>query len=196
MTNELKDIRAFLAIEPSGQVLQAIAREQEKLQREIAGRISWTKTGGQHLTLKFFDNISAADVENIRLVVEKHAARFTPFSLTVEKLGVFPDSHKPRVLWSNIAGHIGEITALQAALDEDFEAIGFARDHRPYKPHLTLARIKTLQAIGGISPVLGRHNHFQAGEFVVRELILFQSRLSPQGAVYSKLAAFPLAGCS
>jgi len=189
-----KDIRAFLAIELSESVLQALAREQEKLKREIFGQVSWTRPQGQHLTLKFFDNISRTDAENIRAVVERQTARVSPFALTVEKLGTFPDSRKPRVLWSAVAGSLGELTALQSALDTDFEALGFARENRPYKPHITLARIKTLQAQGGIGAVLGRHDRFTAGEFMVRELILFQSRLGPQGAVYSKLAVIPLGG--
>lgn len=191
---DVKDIRAFLAIEPSETVLQTLAREQEKLKREIFGQVSWTRPQGQHLTLKFFDNISRIDADNIRAAVTAQAARFSPFSLTVEKLGAFPDSRRPKVLWSAVTGNVGELKALQGVLDADFESLGFARENRPYKPHITLARIKTLQAQGGIGAVLGRHDRFTAGEFMIRELILFQSRLGPQGAVYSKLAVIPLGG--
>jgi 2'-5' RNA ligase len=194
MVSSAKDIRAFLAIEPSEHVLSAIAREQEKLRKEITGQVSWTRPQGQHLTLKFFDNVSLADVENISTIVKKRTDLHSPLRLSVEKLGVFPDVRKPRVLWSNVTGEVGKLLALQDVLEADFEALGLARENRPYRAHVTLARLKVFQATGGIAKVLGRHDHFSAGEFVARELILFQSHLSPQGAVYSKLAAFPLAG--
>lgn len=194
MLSSVKDIRAFLAIEPSEHVLSAIAREQDKLRKEITGQVSWTRLQGQHLTLKFFDNISQLDVENISTVVNKATALSSPLSLTVEKLGVFPDVRKPRVLWSSITGDIGKLLALQNELDAELEALGFSRENRPYRPHLTLARLKVFQAVGSIEKVLGRHDHFSAGEFIARELILFQSHLGSQGAVYTKLATFPLAG--
>ena len=60
-----KNIRAFLAIDPPENILQAMSRLQEKLKREISGRISWTRPQGQHLTLKFFGDISMEDVKNI-----------------------------------------------------------------------------------------------------------------------------------
>ncbi len=190
----IRDIRAFLAIEPSEHVLENVFRQQEKLKREISGAVSWTRPEGQHLTLKFLDNISLADVENISVFGKKRTDTHAPFTLSVERLGVFPDVRKPRVLWSGIAGQTGELLAIQSALEADFEALGFARENRPFRPHLTLARLKAFKATGGIQTVLGRHGHFNAGEFVVRELILFQSHLSAKGASYTKLAVFELAG--
>jgi hypothetical protein len=41
--DEEKNIRAFLAIDPAAEVLAAVARLQEKLKREISGKISWTR---------------------------------------------------------------------------------------------------------------------------------------------------------
>ena len=69
-----KNIRAFLAIDPPENILQAMSRLQEKLKREISGRISWTKPQGQHLTLKFFGDISTEDVKNICSAVQNRVA--------------------------------------------------------------------------------------------------------------------------
>ena len=60
-----KNIRAFLAIEPPEDILNEISRLQEKLKREINGRLSWTRPQGQHLTLKFFGDISKEDINSI-----------------------------------------------------------------------------------------------------------------------------------
>jgi 2'-5' RNA ligase len=192
MSETEKNIRAFLAIEPPEDILQAVARMQEKLKREISGRISWTKPQGQHLTLKFFGDISTEDVKNICAAVQNRIASGSALNLKIEKLGVFPDARRPRVLWCGITGDEEKLLAIQKQLDDDFASIGFPGEDRPFRAHLTLARIKDAHGLAGISEALTKHSGFVAGEFVGKELILFQSRLTPQGAIYTRLAEFVL----
>ena len=192
MSDSEKNIRAFLAIEPPENVLQEISSLQEKLKREISGRISWTRPQGQHQTLKFFGDISREDINNICIIVQKHVASEPHLNLKIEKLGVFPDARRPRVLWCGVAGDVEKLITLQKKLDNDFAAIGFPAEDRSFKAHLTLARIKDSRDITGMSEVLKKYGAFTAGEFIGRELILFQSKLSAQGAVYTKLAEFAL----
>jgi len=194
MTPPGKNIRAFLAIEPSEDVLRAMSRLQEKLRREIGGRVSWTKPQGQHLTLKFFGDISEEDLNHIDTAVHNRTSSGSPLNLKIEKLGVFPDVRRSRVLWCAISGDVEKLSALQKQLDNDFAGIGFPMDDRPFRGHFTLGRIKDSHGLTGISEALTKHNAFTAGEFTCNELILFQSKLTPQGAVYTKLAVFPLEG--
>jgi len=194
MTYYEKNIRAFLAIEPPEDILQSLSRLQEKLKREIGGRISWTKPQGQHLTLKFFGDISAEDVNNICTAVKNRIASGSSLNLKIEKLGVFPDARRPRVLWCGVTGDGEKLSVLQKKLEADFEGIGFPAENRPFRLHLTLGRIKEPHGLTGISEALTKHNAFAAGKFECKELILFQSKLLPQGAVYTKLAEFTLKG--
>jgi RNA 2',3'-cyclic 3'-phosphodiesterase len=189
-----KNIRAFLAIEPPEDVLQAMVRLQEKLKREISGKISWTRPQGQHLTLKFFGDISTEDVKNISAAVQNRVAAGLSLNLKIEKLGVFPDARKPRVLWCGTSGDVEKLFALQKQLDGDFAAIGFPEEDRPFQAHLTLARIKDPREMSGIGDALTKQADFSAGEFICHELILFQSKLTPQGAIYTRLATFPHKG--
>jgi RNA 2',3'-cyclic 3'-phosphodiesterase len=189
-----KNIRAFLAIDPPEDILQAMSRLQEKLKREIGGRISWTKPQGQHLTLKFFGDISKEDVNNICSAVQKRVVSEPKLNLKIEKLGVFPDAHRPRVIWCGVAGDTVKLSIIQKQLDNDFANIGFPAEDRSFRAHLTLGRIKDSHGLTGISEVLTKYGAFAAGEFSCTELILFQSRLTPQGAVYTKLAGFALCG--
>ena len=194
MADSEKNIRAFLAIEPPENVLQQISRLQEKLKREISGRLSWTRPQGQHLTLKFFGDISKEDINNISTAVQKRVVTEQKLNLKVEKLGVFPDARRPRVLWCAVAGDVERLINFQKKLDGDFAALGFPAEDRPFKAHLTLARIKDPRDIAGLSEALKKHDAFTAGEFTADKLFLFQSNLSPQGAVYTKLAEFALGG--
>jgi len=187
-----KNIRAFLAIEPPEDILQAISRLQEKLKREVGGRISWTKPQGQHLTLKFFGDISSVDVKNICAAAKSRTTVAAALNLKIEKMGVFPDARRPRVIWCGVAGDGEKLATLQKQLDSDFAGIGFPKEDRPFLAHLTLGRIKDAHGLSGISEVLNKYGTFEAREFSCKELILFQSKLSPQGAVYTKLAEFAL----
>jgi 2'-5' RNA ligase len=194
MSDSEKNIRAFLAMEPSEDVLQAMSRLQEKLKREISGRMSWTKPQGQHLTLKFFGDIAMEDVNNICTAVQNRVASGLSLNLKIKKLGAFPDASKPRVLWCGITGDVEKLSVLQKQLDSDFAGIGFPGEDRSFRAHLTLGRIKDPSGLTGISEALTKYDGFTAGEFTSRELVLFQSKLTSQGAVYTKLAVFPLGG--
>ena len=189
-----KNIRAFLAIDPPENILQAMSRLQEKLKREISGRISWTKPQGQHLTLKFFGDISTEDVKNICSAVQNRATSEQSLNLKIEKLGVFPGARRPLVIWCGVTDDVEKLSGLQKQLDSDFAGIGFPRENRPFRAHLTIGRIKDQSGLTGISEALTKYNAFAAGEFSCKELILFQSRLTPQGAIYTKLAEFALSG--
>jgi 2'-5' RNA ligase len=194
MADNGKNIRAFLAIELPEDILQAMSGLQEKLKREIGGRISWTRPQGQHLTLKFFGDISVEDVKNICTAVQKRIVSGQSLNLKIEKLGVFPDTRKPRVLWCGVTGDVEKLSVLQKQLENDFAGIGFPAEDRPFRPHLTLGRIKDSRGVSGISEALTKYSAFAAGEFICKELFLFQSKLSPQGATYTKLAEFALGG--
>lgn len=188
-----KNIRAFLAIEPSEEVLAAIARLQEKIKREVSGRISWTQPHGNHLTLKFFGNIDSNDVESICGAARMQAADAPPILLKIEKTGVFPDLRRPRIIWVGTAGESNKLALLQNKLETSFAELGFPREDRPFRAHLTLGRIRDAQAGTGISKVIEKHSDFSAGEFQATELILFQSNLTPHGATYTKLETISLA---
>ncbi len=194
MSNSEKNIRAFLAVEPQEEILQAVIRLQEKLKREISGKLSWTRPGGQHLTLKFFGDVSAEEVRSISRVVQNRLQSVRPLHLTIKKLGVFPDARRPRVLWCGTSGDTERLAALQKQLETDFAGIGFPEEDRPFRAHLTLARIKDPREVSGLSEALTRHAAFSTGEFTVGEMVLFQSRLTPLGAIYTRLAVFPLEG--
>lgn len=190
----VKDVRAFLAIEPSVDVLAAVGRLQEKLKREIGCSVSWTRPQGNHLTLKFFGNINYNTVEDICALIKKQAATTPPLHLKIEKMGVFPDLRKPRILWVGTSGDSEKLTLLQNKLEADFEVLGFPRENRPFRAHLTLGRIKYARAVAGIAAALKKHGDFAAGELRVHELILFRSKLTQQGAIYTKLGKFHLIG--
>lgn len=190
--NEDKNIRAFLAIDPPTVVLENIQAMQNRLKKSVQGVIRWVRPEGIHLTLKFFGDISAQNVENISEVIARRTTAVPPFALEIKGLGAFPDLTRPRVIWLGIKGQLGQLLSLQKDLEEEFFLLGFPEEDRPFRAHLTMGRVKVPKGIIGLAPAAEAAGNLTAGNFTVGEVVLFQSSLSPRGAIYTKLAAFPL----
>jgi len=187
-------IRAFLALDPPPEVLREIADIQGMLRMNIQGALKWVRPEGIHLTLKFFGAIAAKAVSAVSEIVAGQAAGARPLNLEAKGLGVFPDTRRPRVLWLGIGGEVERLIALQQAIDQGLEACGFPREQRPFRAHLTLARIKSPQGLSGLDGVLTAKGSESAGKFTATGLTLFKSDLTPKGAIYTTLGHFPFQG--
>ena len=186
--------RTFLAIDPPEAVRREIGRIQEQLKRTVQGMIRWVRPEGIHLTLKFFGDITGENITRITDAVKPEAATATPMDMQVKTIGVFPDLNRPRVVWLGMAGDVDRLLTLQKALDRRFMALGFPKEDRLFRAHLTLGRIKTAKGLIGLARAIEQGAAMEAGSFQARGLTLFKSDLKPAGAVYTKLAEFPFAG--
>ena len=187
-------IRTFLAIEIPKEILEQFERVQYRLGRSMTGVIRWAKTGSIHLTLKFFGNITDRDIRNITDALQARAPALGPVPVAIGTLGVFPNLSRPRVLWVGVTEGVKELSALQAQVETALEAEGFTREERPFRPHLTLGRMKADRQIDGLDKAVEDHKGFAAGKFTATEMILFRSDLKPTGPVYTPLAKFKLGG--
>jgi RNA 2',3'-cyclic 3'-phosphodiesterase len=193
MSND-RTIRAFLAIAPSAAVVQEIGSIQRRLQHSCSFAIRWLKPESIHLTLKFFGDVSEEDIMVLARIVEQHSPVLAPLQLTVKKLGVFPSLHRPRVLWIGLEGETAPLSTLQQNLEQGWAACGFNREDRAFRPHLTIGRIKSPRLAGDPVKFMAQAGDCSTGSFRADGLTLFQSLLTPQGAVYTQLAWFPFGG--
>jgi 2'-5' RNA ligase len=193
MTDE-RTIRSFLALDPPEEILREIGRVQDRLRKLIHGDVRWARPESIHLTLKFFGDIPERDVANISAVAGKAAAEVGPFDLTIGGAGVFPDPHRPRIIWLGMSGDVARLVTFQQGMELALREIGFAREERPFRPHLTLGRIKTPKGLIGLTGVLGKGETYTAGRFTASGLGLFKSDLTPRGAIYTRLAGYTFAG--
>lgn len=180
-------LRAFVAVKPP----DAVRRHIEVLQGALRSKglkLRWVRPQNIHLTLKFLGDIPVAQVTAVAAAMQRVAAEQSPLMLTHQGIGVFPGIRRPRVLWTGLGGNLERLQRLVNQLGIELEALGFKREKRPFKAHLTLARIKarldperllqSLQGIGDYAPMA----------FDVAQLVLYQSQLRPQGALYTALA--------
>jgi len=185
-------IRTFLAIEIPKEILDQFERVQYRLGRSMTGVIRWVKPGSIHLTLKFFGNITEGEIRSIRNALESKARALGPVDVAIGTLGVFPNLSRPRVLWVGVTEGMKELADLQAQVETALEAAGFAREERPFRPHLTIGRMKGERRIDGLDKAVEDHKGFAAGKFTATEMVLFRSDLKPAGPVYTPLARFRL----
>jgi 2'-5' RNA ligase len=94
------------------------------------------------------------------------------------------------VLWAGVEAP-ASLGQLAEQVEEAMRRIGFAREDRVFRPHLTLARFKVPQSQPALQALLTQQGEEELGNFEVSEFFLFESRLSPQGAEYRKVERFP-----
>ncbi|MCL2670214.1 MAG: RNA 2',3'-cyclic phosphodiesterase, partial [Syntrophaceae bacterium] len=186
-------LRAFLALDHPEATGEAIARIQGRLRREIPGGMRWADPQGIHLTLKFFGDVTMDQAMRAVAALEPLAAATAPFSLALAGLGGFPDLRHPRVLWLGLTGETARLLAFHQTLEQALWKIGFPREERPFRPHLTLARLKP----GGPRGLTGLDRGMTKGgqaekPFCAPSLSLMRSTLMPQGAIYTRLQGIPL----
>lgn len=193
MTDE-KPKRVFLAIDLPDDVKESVIAVQKKLTYVLQG-VRWVRPEGIHLTLKFFGNIYENDISRISVIVARASQNAEVLTLKSGKIGAFPNPERPRVLWLGLTGDVEKLSALQNVIEKDLEVSGYKREGRKFRPHLTLGRAKSSRGmILGLSEAINGDDYNFAGCIDVAGLTLFQSELKPGGAVYTKLAYFPLGG--
>lgn len=183
-------MRTFIAIKLEDSIKKSLTTLLEKM-RHKGGKIKWVKEEGMHLTLKFLGEIQETKVSEVEKILEKITQNSSSFSIRIKGTGCFPHRRNPRVLWTGVEG--GEqLVSFHNQLDVELEKIGFEREKREFRPHLTLGRVKSVFSIKEIMDELEKHQDTVFGEMKVNKITFFRSVLKPSGAEYSVLSEFSL----
>jgi 2'-5' RNA ligase len=185
-------IRSFIAIDFPEETRKALEDIQKELKRCGAG-VRWVKPSSIHLTLKFLGNIHPAQVEDIALAVAQEIRDQHPITLRAAGLGAFPSRRKPRVIWIGMEGEVQRLNGIQARVENALEPLGFVREKRGFRPHLTIGRVKDRRRLQPLVDAMAALDVPEFNSFDADEIILYKSDLRPTGAIYTKLHRMPLA---
>jgi 2'-5' RNA ligase len=195
VSDNLEQIRSFIAIELPGEAREGLAGLRKRLERDEHRFVKWVDPKGIHLTLKFLGNVPTGQVAQITSAVEEGSRGTSPFHLEIWGLGAFPSARQPRVLWVGVHGDTDKLSKLQQNIDSAVAALGFSREERPFVPHLTLARTREV-ASGPERRSLGELISSTIFEdkygFEVQAVKLMRSQLTRAGAIYTCLSAVRL----
>lgn len=180
--------RIFCAVELSADVrvqLQDHIRQLRAAVTDVAA--SWTRVENIHLTLRFFGNVSTDLIPEISAAASRAAKSFAAFQIAVGGTGVFPRASRAQVLWIGVDDVSGKLAALQSELEKEFAAVGFQKEDRAFRPHLTIARIRKPE---GARRLADAHlaMEFKSHEMKLSELIIFRSELSSKGSTYTAIS--------
>jgi 2'-5' RNA ligase len=144
--------------------------------------------------LKFLGNIEEESIAAISSAMEAAVTERRPFALGIRGLGAFPSARNPRVIWLGLTGWEENLLPLQQEIEAKLEALGFGSEGKPYRPHLTLGRVKSLKGKANLVDAMEREQNVELDDFVVDRIVLFQSDLRPTGPIYTPLVTRELAG--
>lgn len=186
-------MRLFFAVLLDDRTRQRIALVQESMKRALAGqRISWVKEENLHLTLRF---LGEQDEKGLRQAIEVGqtvAAQHGSFRFVVRGAGVFPDARRARVLWVGVEEPVEPLYGLAQHLEKDLRQRGFPPEDKPFRSHITLARIKEPPPAQVIQRLMEALPDEPLGSVEVRSFVLMQSVLHPNGSLYTPVQEFPL----
>jgi len=169
--------RLFIAVPAAPDVRCAAAGIIAEL-RSAGADCSWVAPGNLHITLRFLGATPAdrfPEVETLLL----EAAQRPAFELGFGGLGVFASWEQPKVLWLGVLRGAAELCAMAAAL-------GPPEAGRPFSAHLTFGRLRSRRNLERLRQTAASARLPDMSQRVDK-LVLYESRLTPQGAVYTAL---------
>jgi 2'-5' RNA ligase len=181
-------VRTFIAIDVSKAIRDRLLALQENLSR-TGNDVKWVEAENLHVTLLFLGEVDQRDVPAVCRVVGDSCREHSPFLLSVETAGCFPNPRRPRVLWAGVGAGTQEVCALHDALEPPLLDLGcYRKEDRKYPPHITLGRVRSDRPADRLAQALAKQAGWKGGETMVSEIHVMSSELTPQGPVYTVMS--------
>lgn len=180
-------MRTFFCIELSDEVTSKLAKIIASFRNNTEAKVNWVDKENLHITMKFLGNIDPGKTETIKEKSKKAADSVSPFKMTLDKIGVFPNLRRLRVIWVGSREEPGEVHKLNRNLEGELKKIGFDPEGRKYIPHITLGRVKERDQ-SKVKPLADQVESYRIEETIPAEadgLTLMESKLTPEGPIYT-----------
>jgi len=176
-----------VAVRPPEAVLDAVEQTLAPARKAMVGP-RWAGRDQWHVTLQFLGSVAtlAPVVDGLAAAV----AKLEPFRFQLGGSGAFPNPGRARVVWIGASEGADSMAGLAGAVTGGLTPLGYEAEARPFRSHLTVARLRDP---GDVTPALAALGGDLVGEaWNVEEIVLYHSRLSPSGSQYRVLAVLPL----
>lgn len=150
-------------------------------------RMAWTNPATWHVTLYFLGATPESDLVLLQQLLDTTFNEVEPFSSRLSGLGVFPENGKPRILWLGLET-LQPLLSAYVVLGDMLQKNGFHFDPKPLKPHLTLARIKSLTHPSSIQSLQTDFQFYHFGTVEIKRVTLFESLSTKAGVIYQPLS--------
>jgi len=173
-------LRTFVAVEIDEAVRRAAAEMVDEL-RSAAADVTWVAPHNMHLTVKFLGDVAAEKIPQVCHSVAQAVAEVQPFALQLCGVGAFPNAARPRTVWLGTEAGRQELAVVAERIEEALKKLGFAREGRAFRGHLTLGRVRRPSpALAALANLLKQHAEFEAGIAAIDGVAVFSSQLGPK----------------
>lgn len=181
-------IRSFIALEiPNDPISEILSIRDEKIGK--IENVRWEEKEKLHLTLKFLGDINSEMIGEYSKVLERIIGAHSSLNLSFSEFGVFKRRDEYKILWLGLNDN-KRLLKLVDEIDSSFEEIGFEKEKRVFKPHITLLRFRGFEDSEKIVSL--KYVKLPVIEFKTNKVTLFESKLLPSGSVYRSLKNFYL----
>jgi 2'-5' RNA ligase len=181
-------LRTFIAVD-IGPLPELVSFEESL--RNSGADLKLVEPDNIHITLKFLGETDEGVVEDIIGIIEQCSAEIQPFKLEFKGSGAFPNLNYLKVLWIGIKNY-SPLEQLATCLDNELTTLGFKAEKRSFKPHITLARVKSPRAKKQLKRVIEHNKDKFFEEFDVKHIRLKKSVLDSRGPTYYTLGEVTL----
>ncbi len=185
-------MRTFLAADIETGVKEKINILMDRF-RHREKNIKWVKPENIHITIYFFGEVNAQDLNILEQIIENAIRALHPFTVSVREISAFPSIKRPRVLWIGVDNPFRELNAIYDSINKELQVstINVNRDSKGYTSHITIGRVKSRYDTKILKDI--NNNREQVfGTFQIKNVVLYQSILMKEGPKYEPLKIFEI----
>ena len=198
----MANLRLFIALNLPEAIRKGLAAVQQNLQTQTGPRVKWVEPENLHLTLEFLGDVDENKVSLLKQILQQTVPNCPALELSLKGVGAFPHWRNPRVIWVGLGGDTLPLGQLQGKLHQALLEQGFRLEHKAFKPHLTLGRLKQrfqspaalpVSANLDLEKMAARQTDILKPEaFTLNRVELMQSVLTREGPIYTVLLSVVL----
>lgn len=171
--------RLFIALNMPQEIKDELTALLEKLKKQIVG-VKWVRADGFHITLHFLGYLDENLTKRVDNIMRNMAGRFGRIEFEMGGIGAFPNLERPRVIFLECRQTNGDsVFQLRKLLGQGLITLGIDIDDRPWKPHITLGRVR------GNKKLRIKNVELKSKKNTINSFELMESRLSREGAEHN-----------
>ncbi|GIW11584.1 MAG: RNA 2',3'-cyclic phosphodiesterase [Dehalococcoidia bacterium] len=191
---DLGPVRAFVALPLPATIRAHLTNVQQAIARHSGRAVKWAGEEAMHLTLEFLGDVPRWVLVDLPPALEHAVAGAPSLQLETAGVGAFPNWRTPKVIWLGVEGDLRGLRLLRERVAGALRQFGFAADPRPFRPHLTLGRVRPhaepalLERLVATAPNVRPDRQV----FTADRVVLYRSILAPSGPTHLVLAEWLL----
>ncbi len=180
-------MRVFIAIALSRETREELRALQSSLKASGAD-VKWVDPENIHLTLRFLGDCGEPILPSVKSALSDAASAFRQFHMGLEGVGAFPCLSSPEIIWAGVGEGSRESAAIYDSISSRLAEIGIPHEKRKFSPHITVGRVRSGRNIDSLRKAVEDCSFPVSSRTLVDRVVLFSSKLSPEGPTYTPLS--------